>query len=62
MSYAGAAVSVGGGGLSGLASGAEVGADGTVHVTLVLDEEVLGDVMAPIVNDRIGTKINATRR
>lgn len=62
MSYAGAAVSVGGGGLPGLASGAEVGADGTVHVTLVLDEEVLGDVMAPIVNDRIGTKINATRR
>ena len=34
----------------------------TVHVTLMLDEDVLGDVMAPIVNDRIGAKINATRR
>ncbi|MBQ8707754.1 MAG: hypothetical protein IJ523_06695 [Succinivibrionaceae bacterium] len=42
-------------------AGTAVGAD-TVHVTLVLDEEVLGDVMAPIVNDKIGAKINATRR
>ena len=36
--------------------------NGMVHVTLVLDEEVLGDVMAPIVNDKIGAKIQATRR
>ena len=34
----------------------------TVHVTLKLDEEVLGDVMAPLVNEKIGAKINATRR
>lgn len=44
-------------GAAGTAAGA-----GTVHVTLMLDEEVLGDVMAPIVNDKIGAKINATRR
>ena len=31
-------------------------------MTMVLDDEVLGDVMAPIVNDKIGAKINATRR
>ena len=36
--------------------------NGTVHVTMVLDDEVLGDVMAPIVNDKIGAKIQATRR
>ena len=35
---------------------------GNVHVTLMLDEEVLGDVMAPLVNEKIGAKINATRR
>lgn len=34
----------------------------TVHVTLKLDEEVLGDVMAPIVDGKIGAKIKATRR
>lgn len=43
------------------AGGTGAGAD-MVNVTLVLDEEVLGSVMAPIVNDRIGAKINATRR
>lgn len=41
--------------------GASAGA-GNVHVTLMLDEEVLGDVMAPLVNEKIGAKINATRR
>jgi len=34
----------------------------TVHVTLMLDDEVLGDVMAPIVNEKIGAKIQSTRR
>ena len=41
------------------ASGA---APGTVHVTMVLDEETVGDVLAPIVNEKIGAKIQATRR
>lgn len=34
----------------------------TVHVTLMLDDEVLGDVLAPIVNEKIGAKIQSTRR
>ena len=42
-------------------SAAAGGAD-MVNVTLVLDDEVLGNVMAPIVNEKIGAKINATRR
>ena len=62
MSFGGVAVSGGGSGLPGRVSGMETDASGMVHVTLVLDEEVLGDVMAPIVNDKIGAKINATRR
>ena len=44
------------------ASGTAGSKPDTVHVTMVLDEEVLGDVMAPIVNDKIGAKMNATRR
>lgn len=43
-------------------AGAGAGAGDMVHVTLVLDDEVLGDVMAPIINDRIGARIAATRR
>lgn len=43
-------------------AGSRADGSGTVHVTMVLDEDVLGDVMAPIVNDKIGAKINATRR
>lgn len=39
-----------------------MGAGDMVHVTLVLDDEVLGDVMAPIINDKIGAKVAATRR
>ena len=62
MSFGGVAVSGGGSGLPGRVSGMETDASGMVHVTLVLDEEVLGDVMAPIVNNKIGAKINATRR
>ena len=42
-------------------SAAAGGAD-MVNVTMVLDDEVLGNVMAPIVNEKIGAKINATRR
>lgn len=60
-SFAGVPVSLGGGS-AGRAGGIAAGAAGTVHVTMVLDDEVLGDVMAPIVNDKIGAKINATRR
>ena len=41
---------------------AGMGAGDMVHVTLVLDDEVLGDVMAPIINDKIGARIAATRR
>ena len=37
-------------------------APGVAHVTLMVDEDVLGDVVTPLVNDRIGAKINATRR
>lgn len=37
-------------------------AGGVVNVTMVLDDEVLGNVMAPIVNDKIGAKIQAKRR
>lgn len=33
-----------------------------VHMTLVLDEEVLADVVVPIVNGRIGAQIQAVRR
>ena len=58
--YGGVPVSLAGG-AAGRAAGSYAGA-GTVHVTMVLDDEVLGDVMAPIVNDKIGAKINATRR
>ena len=43
--------------LSGYAAGS-----GNVHVTLEVDKDVLGDVTAPLVNERIGAKINATRR
>lgn len=43
-------------------AGSRADGSGTVHVTMVLDEDVLGDVMAPIVNDKIGAKINAVRR
>lgn len=49
-------------GAYGTERGAAAGAADTVHVTLVLDDEVLGDVMAPIINDKIGARINATRR
>ena len=37
-------------------------AAGTVHVTMMLDKETIGDVMAPLINDKIGAKVNATRR
>ena len=43
-------------------AGTGMGAGDMVHVTLVLDDEVLGDVMAPIINDKIGARIAATRR
>ena len=43
-------------------SAAAAGGADMVNVTLVLDDEVLGNVMAPIVNEKIGAKINATRR
>ena len=46
----------------GSGSDGATGAADAVHVTLVLDDEVLGDIMAPIINDKIGAKINATRR
>lgn len=49
------------GGPSAENAGAAAGGD-MVHVTLVLDGEVLGDTMAPIINDKIGAKIAATRR
>ena len=62
-------IAIGGSPVADAASTMSVGAAGTkgakpdtVHVTMVLDEEVLGDVMAPIVNDKIGAKMNATRR
>lgn len=48
-------------GSSAESAGAAAGGD-MVHVTLVLDGEVLGDTMAPIINDKIGAKIAATRR
>lgn len=62
VAFAGAAMSIGATRASGGADGAQGAEAGTVHVTLVLDEEVLGDVMAPIVDGKIGAKINATRR
>ena len=34
----------------------------TVNVTMVLDERVLGEVMAPIVNQELGARIQAVRR
>ena len=40
----------------------DAGAAGTVQVVMMLDKEVLGDVMAPIVNEKIGAQIQATRR
>ena len=62
-------IAIGGSPVADAASTMSVGAAGakgtkpdTVHVTMVLDEEVLGDVLAPIVNDKIGAKMNATRR
>ena len=42
--------------------GGQSDAPGYVHVTLMVDGEELGDVMAPIVNDKIGAKIQATKR
>ena len=48
-------------GAAGESAGAAAAGD-MVHVTLVLDDEVLGDVMAPIINDKIGARIAATRR
>lgn len=48
-------------GSSAESAGAAAGGD-MVHVTMVLDDEVLGDIMAPIINDKIGAKIAATRR
>ena len=47
---------------TGTGGGASGDSADMVNVTLVLDEEVLGSVMAPIVNDKIGAKIQATRR
>ena len=61
MSIGGYSVSPVTGARAGSGAGAAGAAD-MVNVTLVLDEEVLGSVMAPIVNDRIGAKIQATRR
>lgn len=60
VSFGGLAVPNAGGAAAGAAG--MIGGPGTVHVTLMLDEDVLGDVMAPIVNDKIGAKISATRR
>ena len=34
----------------------------TVHVTLTMDDEVVGDIMAPIINAKIGAQIQATSR
>lgn len=61
MSIGGYSVSPVTGARAGSGAGAAGAAD-MVNVTLVLDEEVLGSVMAPIVNDKIGAKIQATRR
>ena len=48
---------------AGSAAGSSAGGEpDTVHVTLVLDDEILGDVMAPIVNQKIGAQIQATSR
>lgn len=44
------------------AAGRNPAAPDAVHVTLVLDEDVLGDVMAPIVNEKIGARLQAVRR
>ena len=60
VSFGGLAVPNAGGAAAGAAG--MIGGPGTVHVTLMLDEDVLGDVMAPIVNDKLGAKISATRR
>lgn len=63
LSYAGAAVSVSPRSMGGSsAAAADADAQGTVHVTLMLDGEAVGEVMAPIVNQKIGAKIQATRR
>ena len=61
MSIGGYSVSPVTGARAGSGAGAAGAAD-MVNVTLVLDGEVLGSVMAPIVNDKIGAKIQATRR
>ena len=34
----------------------------TVHVTLTMDEEIVGEIMAPIINEKIGAQISARRR
>ena len=48
---------------AGSAAGSSAGGEpDTVHVTLVLDDEILGDIMAPIVNQKIGAQIQATSR
>lgn len=63
LTFAGAAVSVSPRSLGGSsAAAADADAQGTVHVTLMLDGEAVGEVMAPIVNQKIGAKIQATRR
>ena len=36
--------------------------DGIVYVTIEVDGQELGEVMAPIINDKIGAQIQATRR
>ena len=59
--YAGVSLPAGGS-IPGRITGAQAAGSGMVHVTMVLDEEVLGDVMAPIVNDKIGAKMQAVRR
>lgn len=63
LTFAGAAVSVSPRPMGGSsAAAADADAQGTVHVTLMLDGEAVGEVMAPIVNQKIGAKIQATRR
>lgn len=47
---------------SGAEGSAVSGAPSTVHVTLMVDDEVLGETVAPIVNQKLGAAIAAKRR
>lgn len=62
MAFQGVAVSGGRPAAANGRSAAAAAAPDTVRVTLMLDKDVLGDVMAPVVNEKIGARINATRR